>query len=844
MYPSSLHEAPAELILVPGCQRRSYSLPDLWDSNFSQQLNCWECYSGTTHPTTSAMYEPPNPRPKKTNITRSRLGCAPCRRKRRKVSASHIPRSIVLTVAKCDEQKPSCRRCVKASSPCHYEEAVIGFRDVSTWLAKRAEHDKAASDASSSGQRALHVVNLQSPPQEMPVYEAGTQEALFSSQQTLDNDPFLSGSQSPHVSLSFESGPETPAHAASLPAVPLLDEEVPDRSRSSEPSEDMAWLEDVPAAGITRRSISGPAGPCADFGMEAANLPSLDDTWAVDDLCMASMGDGRSWSAWSAACTLGYPTLSVDDRAGRHYLPESPFDMSPSTNPPEVVEPRLPSLHDGFGCLGATPRSTQQSKPSSTLVRLADRRYMAYFTLEVMNNLPAQVDELWQWVMDLAPLRLAAMALAAASLANKQGILAPGRRGRWVPLARHAREAAQYMDRCLEALHGQRALPLFPAIAFWVLKVCYELETGSIQGTRRALAVVDDVLSNNKEEVLSLPAGKALARNCLLLRCFEGLAKKPHAPLGRESRGDALMSVFQPHIATPELLISMIGCRGCRLSWRILLVRCLRSCSESSAETIRKMTQWWEVIMGGWTSSDALESDHTSDPVLDEEELYAELKTFRAVLRTCQAPEGMPSNAEECEKTQALRFKNHRYAMACADYCLAQLACNEDFTRHLTAEKSAASSSEAAFDPTPMSDSPWLRLLLRIAYGLDPRECQRYNVYRAGIVTMLQYVVFLGAGRDAVTCMDDFYRRAASAGVQYEGPFSPLQACWMLDRVVCRETTSHPGRAIFVAAPTIDPSSTEQLYSKVVMEYMLICGREADGTYFNDIVPLTEDDDD
>ncbi|OJI88446.1 hypothetical protein ASPTUDRAFT_35429 [Aspergillus tubingensis CBS 134.48] len=59
------------------------------------------------------MYGPTPPRPKKTNITRSRNGCIPCRRKKRK----------------CDEGNPSCGLCSRLKIPCSYPRFLIRFQE-------------------------------------------------------------------------------------------------------------------------------------------------------------------------------------------------------------------------------------------------------------------------------------------------------------------------------------------------------------------------------------------------------------------------------------------------------------------------------------------------------------------------------------------------------------------------------------------------------------------------------------------------------------------------------------------------------------------------------------------
>ncbi|KAM3460516.1 hypothetical protein MY5147_004539 [Beauveria neobassiana] len=53
------------------------------------------------------MYKPAPPRPKKTNITRTRTGCLECRTRR----------------VRCDEKKPMCGRCERLGGDCKHETA-------------------------------------------------------------------------------------------------------------------------------------------------------------------------------------------------------------------------------------------------------------------------------------------------------------------------------------------------------------------------------------------------------------------------------------------------------------------------------------------------------------------------------------------------------------------------------------------------------------------------------------------------------------------------------------------------------------------------------------------------
>ncbi|KAE8403630.1 hypothetical protein BDV37DRAFT_249442 [Aspergillus pseudonomiae] len=60
------------------------------------------------------MYKPAPPRPRKTNIIRSRNGCKSCRDRR----------------TKCDEQKPTCGTCARLDKRCEYVQPVLKFQNI------------------------------------------------------------------------------------------------------------------------------------------------------------------------------------------------------------------------------------------------------------------------------------------------------------------------------------------------------------------------------------------------------------------------------------------------------------------------------------------------------------------------------------------------------------------------------------------------------------------------------------------------------------------------------------------------------------------------------------------
>ncbi|KAE8384524.1 hypothetical protein BDV23DRAFT_166614 [Aspergillus alliaceus] len=86
------------------------------------------------------MYEPVPARYKKTNITRSRNGCIPCRQKKRK----------------CDENRPSCGLCSRLGIYCSFRSPQLQFIELSFNLGRTAEVDIRNLDHNEVSRTKLH----------------------------------------------------------------------------------------------------------------------------------------------------------------------------------------------------------------------------------------------------------------------------------------------------------------------------------------------------------------------------------------------------------------------------------------------------------------------------------------------------------------------------------------------------------------------------------------------------------------------------------------------------------------------------------------------------------------
>ncbi|KAH7362999.1 hypothetical protein B0T11DRAFT_90180 [Plectosphaerella cucumerina] len=134
------------------------------------------------------MYGPAPERPRKTSIVRSRTGCKPCRRRRKK----------------CDEVRPCCSRCRDNEEQCWYDDASFEFRNANQWAAiqvKKVRGDrldiKSASTPSPHRHSSQSQTSSSSEPGILPVEESSISPASIETETALT--PSLFTSESPTV---------------------------------------------------------------------------------------------------------------------------------------------------------------------------------------------------------------------------------------------------------------------------------------------------------------------------------------------------------------------------------------------------------------------------------------------------------------------------------------------------------------------------------------------------------------------------------------------------------------------------------------------------------------------
>ncbi|KAF3801436.1 hypothetical protein GCG54_00005594 [Colletotrichum gloeosporioides] len=769
------------------------------------------------------MYDPAPARPKKTDITRTKTGCLQCRRKRRK----------------CDEQRPACRRCSATSSSCEYEFGAFEFKDATQWAANKVRRLKMAGSAASTKDQAVRKLATRDCKRQNLAHPAG-----FAVNQLDTADAIR----------------QQPSTAPLPPTPPVLESD--DRNTSL-------------VSGVRQEDINSAANYDIHEWRKDDSMDHLSPEFFLDaeQLLTSSMTDFIPVSPMLSGDTqclpwdllmpslLPSPTSPTCHRGGDSCSATTISSPDNPTPAGEIFRASETSAHEDQSPVCSANRTSrrgllpaswtvlknQLESPSTQKpipVSVEDRPYLAHLRLNVINNLPVRLDSLWKMILYNAPLRYAAMALAAASLANLRGHHSSDH-NRWVPAPIHSSRALNYVVRCADILENHPDMPWEAHLTVLILATLYELETGTIVDLRRALAVLDGGIRNHRTQVLSLAAGKDLGRIWAHLKYLELACRGPQHPLGIESASESLLVELVPSLVHPPQRIQVIGCQASRISQRLLFSKCFYERGDTAAETLSKVTQWWEILKG--TSFGEPSDEHTEpDTVLPDEELFKELRNLQSTLATCEAPEGilsalLPDSEAFCARPHApLRLPTHQIAMTWADYAFAQLLCTESNVQRLTQELGISVEDEAdAFDCAPMRSNPWLNLLLRITDELDPVECQKRNTYRIGIFSMLVQVSILGAGRGGFEALQQFIQRSMAVGVLYEGPFTPLHSARSCNRAILRYMAAKPGRAIFAASFTYSAwEAREVLFSKGGGQHVLLCGREADGRYLNDLIPV------
>lgn len=525
-------------------------------------------------------------------------------------------------------------------------------------------------------------------------------------------------------------------------------------------------------------------------------------------------------------------TPITDPALSKRASPVTPMTPTGLNLPPNHHEQLQKSPGTQVSCANLTSSSSPGLK-----VPVGDRLYLAHSKVNLMDVLPLQLDSLFSLTLTSSPVRYAAMALAAANLTNLQGKRSSNGNGPWSMKAAHAENARTFMSKTVEPTANDAETSIISRLVVQVLTVCYQLEIGCVSDIGNALSILDGAILSCSDQILTLSGGVEIARSWLYLRSMFALIEAPQALYGSECQIESLKSQFEKSIATSHQIIDLASTKAFRIWHRILLLKCMQNRGDTPKETMKKSQNWWAILKGG--HENCLPSaclDVEAVHILDEEELYRELAGLKLRLDDCEVPEEFPALVDEAgplpssvEDVKPLHFSSHKRAMACADYAFAQLICDGNLLRELLSPS----------EDSPQQTSPWLHLLFRIAMGLDPIECTKRNMYCKDITTYLYTAIIFAGGKNGFDLFSSFLEHLLRAGLVYERPLVPLHSYASFFEALRREASK--GRTIFIACLTYDAwASKEALYSDGAGEYVIIYGRDLEGRYFNDMVPLHE----
>ncbi|RMZ77600.1 hypothetical protein DV737_g4279, partial [Chaetothyriales sp. CBS 132003] len=727
------------------------------------------------------MFAPVPARIKKTDIVRSRGGC-------------------------CDENKPNCQRCLTASAECQYGGVALQFREVTQWAARKVERSKAAT------------TTTRTPPDTSP-------------------DTAVPMAEVTEATGSFSSGTATEDMWAGAFG-PLLP---PGDYASDQPSvSDSSDYLDPQFSDVSIHIDPLPSG-CNSIDALFTDMITMSTPSLGPDTVVEADAEIEAQMQTMTQSLVTPPDIIHDSTA----LHLSPLTVSYEANwtVPKVNETRM--LHSER-CLPAEDHAYQADTPLPSLYpddsSLDQRIYLAHVRLTLLQMFPLELPFLWGLVLSAGPVRFAALALAAANLANLHGKqVNDDKNDTWIAMPVHLAKAAAFSSQAVAALQlGDQPLSLDARLAMMLLKVYYELEVGSYGNALRILAAINTIILKSPEDVLLLPDGSIFVRWWLYSRVFVTAAQGAHVPSGPELLIEPLVSLLEQRVATPAHSIYLIGSKASRIWHRVLFIRCFGLYGDTSNITMEKVSDWWDILKG----KQVLDTDGVREgkrAFLTEDELYTELRGLHMALRMCDAPTAfepafVKASSPASQTSQPLRFASHQQAMELADYAFAQMVCDESLLRQL-AEGSRNLPQQFPEEPTPAANNPWVSLLLRVAAGLDLKKCRRENAYRRGIVASLYYAGIFCPGQVSLPFITGIVQRLLDTHTYFEGPFYPLKAFMRFLRVLLHQITTER-RTIFNACRADDEwTPKEQLFAAGRNKYCMLVGCEADGRYFNDLVP-------
>ncbi|KAF4972844.1 hypothetical protein FSARC_670 [Fusarium sarcochroum] len=735
-----------------------------------------------------------------------------------------------------------CTRCASAGSSCEYDSTALRFREATKWAADKVDH-RVANLQAQSRRRSTRARSPASTPQRPLTVDVSCDRGhlvnhpdTVTPQFITENDGCLSA--------------PTPASGSGEESIML----------------DRGFTSDVlPSPHATSRWSGSEINYLNfDFDLALADCDSSDSLGCFVDFPDAMDDVDLTQIPWDSEPQLQQiNTTLTDSSRQRDYSHQSSVTVDTELAGSAVPQQLTPSLtqeqqtpDNSQSSSLASPRPSflqesspwsQISKPPSTCkIEASHRIYLAYFKVTIVKSFPVQLASLWKLVMQCESVYYAALALAAANLANAQGKHSNDDQGTWIALPKHVIKANSFAKRGIAALDSGSAIPLQARLVTMFLVIYYELEADSVSNGWHALSILNATIRSRHEDISSLPEGDFILQWWLHLRSFTASSASAHRPYITEDPMGEIVSHLEKKFATSSQMINLVGIKGQQIWHRILLIECFRNSGETPDQILKAFGDWWNIMKGNHIeSSEGLTPD--TPGFMNENELYSELNNLKTTLQNCKPPcEFQPGLLEDQDgytnhqNLEPLTFSSHRQAMEIVDFAFAHLVCESSLLKRLINPGKDQQQQFPDEEPTSTENSnPWIRLMLRTALGLDLSKCGRENAFRRGIVCILFYTGLFVPGGISYQFLSNIVQGMIDTHTHSEGPFYPLHGFIGFFKTLRQETMK--GRNIFVACLAHDEWATkDRLLSNGTSEHLIVYGRERNGQYFNDLMPVTE----
>ncbi|KAI9147039.1 hypothetical protein HJFPF1_13070 [Paramyrothecium foliicola] len=477
-----------------------------------------------------------------------------------------------------------------------------------------------------------------------------------------------------------------------------------------------------------------------------------------------------------------------------------------------------------------------------------ERIYIAYFNMYSLDILPGS-RALGRSFAEALPVRNAALALAAASLANQQCSYksepVPGslRRAAWVPKGSHESHARLFAQQALKDLESDRAdVDSIARLAAWVLLAFVEAELGTVRRFWYLVGKVHEAYLGDDTQLLNQLQHLGLREAVMVMRALQQSMAGPHTrfsvDLPGRKKSEATSCWLNP--STKESSLLWILTTAIHIGNQIIWCRTMRMGRGNSNQLLKQISEWYSTMQGEEISV----SDTDDDGSCSDHNLLQELDRLHSELTKRTPPKGFESIGESLEYSpshmyssndpmpEPLHFDTHEEAMEPIKYLSANIMCCQSLQVGLLDPKRVR---EAQLKDSRPNASVYT--ILRIAAGLDPAECARRNIYRKGVAWMLFNVALRFQEPASLSSINSLLQGMEASGSPFEDAFVPIPLFRRFILSIWREFEQ--GRHIFCACVGAGPAfSKTELFSKSSDELLILHGVESTGRYFNDCVSM------